>query len=100
MHIASIRELVKLCDKCDRLDGVAAGEELNAEHDQRKNQHDVNIGADRVEADPTEKPEHQENYEKCPKHMRNLLSRERADAGVMCFEMDRLHSGRRRAETT
>jgi len=45
------------------LDGAAAGEELNAEHDERKNQHDVDVGAEGVEADPTQKPEHQENYE-------------------------------------
>jgi hypothetical protein len=37
-----------------RLDGATTREELDAEHHQRKHQHDVDVGAEGVEADPTE----------------------------------------------
>ena len=37
---------------------AASREQLDAQNDQSKNQHDVDVGAQGVEADPTEQPEY------------------------------------------
>jgi hypothetical protein len=55
-------------------DGPAAGEELDHQHHQGQEKHDVNVGAENMEADPAKQPQDKKNYEDGPEH--SLLLRE------------------------
>ena len=52
---------------------AAARKELDAEHDEGENQHDVDVGTEGVEANPTQQPEHQQNHKDCPKHRKSPI---------------------------
>jgi hypothetical protein len=49
-------------------DGSSTGQEIEDEHDDGKNQEDMNPSAKRVAADESYDPEEEENNCDCPKH--------------------------------
>jgi hypothetical protein len=41
---------------------------LDEEHNEREYEHDVDVGAEQMKADPAEKPQHKKNYKDRPEH--------------------------------
>jgi hypothetical protein len=50
-------------------DWATACEQLDNKHDQCQQKNKVNVGSERVKADPAKKPKHEKNYKDCPEHV-------------------------------
>src|SRR5437899_12432364 len=58
--------------------------QLDNEHDQRDEEQQMNVSAENMEADKTEKPENQQNNKDSPKHKKPFVRSEERRVGKEC----------------